>query len=66
MVDLIGNLTQMVELFTTAATADPLSALLILGGAVFVGGPMLVLTYLTLGAIVDLFVPRGGRRTPPQ
>jgi hypothetical protein len=66
MVDLIGNLTEMVELFTQAATADPLSALLILGGAFFVGGPMVVFAYLTLGAIADLFVPRTARRTPPQ
>lgn len=66
MVDLIGNLTQMIELFTQAATADPLSPLLILAGAIFVGGPMVALTYLTLGAIADLFVPRTTRRTPPQ
>ncbi len=57
MVDLIGNVTTMINEFTNIALSDPLSAILILFGSLFVGGSVLAFTYLTLGAIVDLVTP---------
>jgi len=57
MVDLIGNLTTMITEFTNIALSDPLSAILILFGSLFVGGSVLAFTYLTLGAVVDLVTP---------
>ena len=43
--------------------ADPLSAVLVLLGAVFVGAAMLVLGYLAAGATVRLFMPTRPART---
>ncbi|MFD1587896.1 hypothetical protein ACFR9U_12985 [Halorientalis brevis] len=57
MVDLIGNVTTMITEFTNIALSDPLSAILILFGSLFVGGSVLAFTYLTLGAVVDLVTP---------
>ena len=57
MVDLIGNVTTMINEFTNIALSDPLSAILILFGSLFVGGSVLAFTYLSLGAVVDLVTP---------
>lgn len=57
MVDLIGNIMTMIETFTSIALNDPVSAVLILFGSLFVGGGMLVFAYLSLGAVVDFVTP---------
>ena len=52
--------------FSNAATADPISALLILLGNVLILGSMAALGYLTLGALVDLVIPESPGRAPPR
>jgi hypothetical protein len=57
MVWLIDNALRLLELFASVALSDPLSAVLMLLGALFVGIPVAVGGYLTLGAVAELFTP---------
>jgi len=51
--------------FIDIAMADPISAVLILIGAVLVGGASAVFGYLSLGAAVSLVIRPGSGRSPP-
>jgi len=66
MVSIVDNLTEMVSLFSDVATADPLSAVLLAVGALFVVAPSAALGYLAAGAFVDLLIPESIGRSPPQ
>lgn len=55
----------MVRLFTDVALGGPISALLVLFGALFVGFAVVFFGYLTLGAFVDALVPSTVGRQPP-
>ncbi|WP_135305332.1 hypothetical protein [Haloarcula amylovorans] len=68
-----GLLTQLVQSildapgeFIKIALADPLSGLLILIGALLVGAASAVFGYLSLGAVVSLFMRPGSGRSPPR
>jgi len=64
MVDPIENVTTMITEFTNVALGDPLSAVLLATGTVLFALSFLVLTYLTLGAMVDLVTPDVSREPP--
>ena len=66
MVSIVDNLTEMVSLFSDVATSDPLSAVLLAVGALFVVLPSAALGYLTAGAALDLVIPESIGRSPPQ
>lgn len=48
-----GNALELVRLFADVARADPLAAVLLVAGAVLVGGPVLLFGYLTVGAVLE-------------
>lgn len=65
MVDLIGTNVPLAtesanvpltDILTTILS-DPLSVISILFGALFIGGAMLALGYLSIGAVLDLVTP---------
>lgn len=66
MVDPIADVEMAIEQFTTVATHDPVSAVLLASGALFVGLASAVFGYLTLGALVDLITPEASVRGPPR
>jgi len=58
-------ITQLGDAFATAAFNDPISFLLVLTGALLVGGASAVFGVLSLGAVADALTPdlsrgRGG------
>ncbi|AAG20629.1 MULTISPECIES: hypothetical protein [Halobacterium] len=57
MVWIIDNLVTMVEHFTTAATTDPLSAIGILFGALFVTAAAGAFGALAVGGLISPLVP---------
>lgn len=57
MVWLIDNLVTAGELFGTVARTDPLSAILLALGALFVAFSSAVFGYLALGGVLEPFVP---------
>lgn len=57
MVWLIENVLQLFDMFTGVALADPLSAALLLLGALLTVIPVLAGAYLLAGAVADLFTP---------
>jgi hypothetical protein len=57
MVWLIDTVLQLVKLFAGVALADPVSAALMLSGALLTAIPVLVGGYLAAGAVADLFTP---------
>lgn len=59
MVWIIDNLTTMVEHFTTAATTDPISAVGILFGALFVGAASAAFGGMALGGLLKPLLPDG-------
>jgi hypothetical protein len=62
---LVQSIIDMPGRFIDIALADPISAILILIGATFVGLSSAVFGYLSLGAFLSLFSGAGGRQ-PPQ
>jgi hypothetical protein len=48
----------LVDLFGDVALVDPLSAILLLAGALLTGAAVTVLGYLSDGALVSLVVPQ--------
>ena len=67
LVELIQSIIDMPGRFIEIALFDPLSAILILIGAVFVGVSSAVFGYLTVGAAVSLVMrPGSGQSPPPQ
>jgi len=57
MVWVIDNLVSMLEHFTTAATTDPISALGVLFGALFVGAASVAFGGLAVAGLVELLLP---------
>ncbi|MFB6121544.1 MAG: hypothetical protein ABEJ68_10560 [Halobacteriaceae archaeon] len=60
------GVADLVESFRTVATADPLSALLLVVGAVLVGVSAGGFGILALGGLVDAIVPDELGREPPR
>lgn len=58
MVSPIEEFVDLIDHFTTAASVDPLSALLILIGAILVGVAVVIFGWLTVGGIIAAIVPR--------
>lgn len=54
---LVDSIVSMPEKFADVATHDPLSAVLMLFGALFVFGAVGAFGYLSLGALADLLTP---------
>lgn len=57
MATLLAQLTELGTLFAGVAGADPLSAILLLLGAVITAGSAGFVGLLALGAVLDLFTP---------
>lgn len=53
MVDLVDDVTGMVEHMNTAATADPISAVLLTAGTLIIGVTVLIGGWLLAGAIAS-------------
>lgn len=53
MVDPVDDISGLIDHFTTAALADPLSAVLITIGGVLILSTVVVMTWLTVGALAD-------------
>lgn len=68
MAGLIENLSEIVRLFTdvATATANPIPALMLLFGVIFVGFSVLFLAYLTVGGLGALLISDVPGRAPPQ
>lgn len=58
MASLVENVVQLVDLFVGVATGDPLSAPLLLVGALLTGLAVGALGYLSAGALASLVMPR--------
>jgi len=65
MVNVIGNITEMITQFTNIALSDPLSAISLAFGSLFIAVSVGAFGYLALGAAVDLVTPERSRE-PPQ
>jgi len=63
---LLQSILDMPGKFIDIALFDPLSAVLILIGAVLVGAASVVFGYLTLGAAASLVVRPGSGPSPPR
>ena len=63
---LVQSIIDMPGRFIDIALADPISAVLILIGAVLVGAASAVFGYLSLGAAASLVMRPGSGRSPPQ
>jgi len=66
LAELVGSIVEMGPRFADVALADPLSALLVVVGAVLVGVASAVLGVLAIGAVVDFLVPEFSREPPQQ
>jgi hypothetical protein len=67
LMQLLQSIIDMPGKFIDIALFDPLSAVLILLGAVLVGAASAVFGYLTLGAVASLVVrPGSGPSQPPE
>jgi hypothetical protein len=66
MVSIIQNVFDLVGYFSGVALSDPLSAFLLLCGALLVGFSSLVMAYLAAGAVIDFLIPESPGRRPPQ
>jgi hypothetical protein len=65
VIELLRSIVRLPGEFAGVATHDPLSALLMLVGAVLVGLPSLVFGYLVVGAVADLFTGDGAEPRRP-
>ena len=63
--ELVQSIVDMPGRFIDIALTDPISAVLILVGAVLVGVSSAVFGYLSLGAALSLFTRPGSGRSPP-
>ena len=66
MVNPIQDLIDMATLIGDVAANGPISALLVLLGALLVVFSSAVMAYLTAGAVVDLLIPESAGRPPAQ
>jgi urea transporter len=64
-VQLIQSIVDMPGRFIDIALGDPISAILILIGALLVGASSAVFGYLSLGAAFSLVMRPGSGRSPP-
>ena len=64
--ELVRSIIDMPGKFVDIALTDPISAILILIGAVIVGVSSAVFGYLSLGAAFSLVMRPGSGRSPPQ
>ncbi|MEF8821460.1 MAG: hypothetical protein V5A52_04220 [Halovenus sp.] len=55
--ELIQSIIDMPGEFADVALQGPVEAILVLSGAILVGLPLVLFTYLLLGAAVDLVTP---------
>jgi hypothetical protein len=55
--ELIQSIIDMPGEFADVALQGPVEAILVLSGAILVGLPLLLFTYLVLGAAVELVLP---------
>lgn len=55
--ELIQSIIDMPGEFADVALQGPVEAILVLSGAILVGLPLALFTYLVLGAAVDLVLP---------
>ena len=62
----VQSILDMPGQFVDIAMADPISAVLILVGALLVGASSAVFGYLTLGAAASLVIRPGSGRSPPR
>jgi len=62
----VGEIVEMVRLFTEVALRDPLSFVLVLSGAAFVGASSAVFGYLTLRGLVEWVTPDRTAGPPTQ
>ena len=65
LTELVQSIIDMPGQFIEIALFDPLSAILILIGALFVGAASAVFGYLSLGAAVSLVMRPGSGQSPP-
>ena len=65
LTELVRSIIDMPGQFIEIALFDPLSAILILIGALFVGAASAVFGYLSLGAAVSLVMRPGSGQSPP-
>lgn len=63
--ELVQSIIDMPGRFIDIALADPISAVLILIGAVLVGAASAAFGYLSLGAALSLVTRPGSGRSPP-
>lgn len=65
LTELLDNAIEIGPKFVDVALQDPLSAVLVVFGALFVGASVAAFGGLTVGAVVDLLTPSGSGRSPP-
>jgi hypothetical protein len=68
MAGILSNFTEMARLFTdvATATANPIPALMLLFGAIFVGFSVLFFAYLAVGGLGASLIADVPGRAPPQ
>ncbi|WP_227352779.1 hypothetical protein [Haladaptatus salinisoli] len=66
MAGLIANVTEMIRLFIDIAAVHPLSALLLLVGALLIGFSSAFFGFLALGGLVSPLIPDSPGRAPPR
>jgi len=66
MAGLVQNVIDMVNLFADVATTSPVSAVLLLFGAAFVGISVLAFGYFAVGGIGAAIIPDRPGRGPQQ
>lgn len=68
MAGLISNIGELIRLFGDVATAsaNPIPAILLLFGAIFVGFSVLLGIYLVIGAIGGVITADSPGQAPPQ
>ena len=64
MVDPIGDVFDMVSLFTEVALSDPLSAILVTVGGLLTAIASVVFFAIAAGGIVDAILPESPNRAP--
>jgi hypothetical protein len=66
MVWIVDNVVELGEQFSTVATTDPVSAVLLAIGALLTGVSLGAFGYLTLRGLLDWVTPEFSSRGPPR
>jgi len=66
MASLLGSIPKLVTEFTRIALSDPLAAISMAFGSLFIALSVGVFAYLALGAVADTVLPDFSSREPPQ